>query len=380
MQVKSSVKLPARLLSFPLQVRQKLTHSNACGHIQVTELDNNNRFFSDILDARKQIFFVWMLVYTDWKSWNEAPLFFFIKDSYSWYILSYNIHNFLMKHFQWEKYFVNDVLLFHSSLCIRTNFCSLLVGENLRIDSVELQDELVDQLRVQSPVSLQEGAVFHQLLVKTVCPQKFTNHWAHQAHAVRQHIHLNGRAVYIYIYIYPHKLLRGKSTWRGLWEGGKKRVLFQEEGFFLYRTWRETFWKAQRDVKRYVTVSFAKKVNFSRRRSWFGPTVKTYGDKTGGGLTSNISVILGQRMSRTSHGGIPFFDSRFLCPQSEDALFRHLAGRAWLTSADKGEGLSFPPEMGLNNVFCSWVYYWPHKQSFIKIQSNLFEINTMIMM
>lgn len=118
---------------------------------------------------------------------------------------------------------------------------------------------------------------------------------------------------------------------------GGKWVLFKEEGFFLYRTWKETFWKAQRDVKRYVTVSFAKKVNFSRRRSWFGPTVKTYGDKTGGGLTSNISVILGQRMSRTSHGGIPFFDSRFLCPQSEDALFRHLAGRAWLTSTSAGK-------------------------------------------
>lgn len=42
MQVESSVKLPACLLSFPLQVCQELTQSNACGHVQVSELDNNN--------------------------------------------------------------------------------------------------------------------------------------------------------------------------------------------------------------------------------------------------------------------------------------------------------------------------------------------------
>lgn len=53
---------------------------------------------------------------------------------------------------------------------MRDYFCSLLVSENLRVDSVELQDDFVHQLRVQSPVSLEEGAVFHQLLVKTVCP------------------------------------------------------------------------------------------------------------------------------------------------------------------------------------------------------------------
>lgn len=50
----------------------------------------------------------------------------------------------------------------------------LLICEDLRVDSVELQDEFVHQLCVQSPVSFEEGAVLHQLFLKTVCQQKQT--------------------------------------------------------------------------------------------------------------------------------------------------------------------------------------------------------------
>lgn len=39
MQVEGSVKLPARLLTFALQIYQELTHSDTSGHIQVPELD-----------------------------------------------------------------------------------------------------------------------------------------------------------------------------------------------------------------------------------------------------------------------------------------------------------------------------------------------------
>lgn len=53
---------------------------------------------------------------------------------------------------------------------MRTDLGGLLVCEDLRVDSVELQDEFVHQLRVQSPVSFEEGAVFYQLLLETVCP------------------------------------------------------------------------------------------------------------------------------------------------------------------------------------------------------------------
>lgn len=38
MQVKSPVKFPTCFLSFCLQVRQELSSSDACGHIQVAEL------------------------------------------------------------------------------------------------------------------------------------------------------------------------------------------------------------------------------------------------------------------------------------------------------------------------------------------------------
>lgn len=56
-----------------------------------------------------------------------------------------------------------------STLCMRTYFGGLLVCEDLRVDSVELQNEFVHQLRVKSPVSSEEGAVLYQLLMKTVC-------------------------------------------------------------------------------------------------------------------------------------------------------------------------------------------------------------------
>lgn len=87
MQVKRSVELSACFLSFPLQMRQKLTESDACGHVQVSE------------------------------------------------------------------------------------FCGLLVGEDLRVDSVQLQDHFVHQLRVQPPLRFEEGAVLRQLLAETVCPR-----------------------------------------------------------------------------------------------------------------------------------------------------------------------------------------------------------------
>lgn len=48
-------------------------------------------------------------------------------------------------------------------------FGGLLVAENLRVDSVELQDEFVHQLRVQPTLSFEEGTVLSQLLLKTVC-------------------------------------------------------------------------------------------------------------------------------------------------------------------------------------------------------------------
>lgn len=45
-----------------------------------------------------------------------------------------------------------------------------LVCEDLRVDSVQLKDDFVQSLRVQSPLCSEEGAVFYQLLLKTVCP------------------------------------------------------------------------------------------------------------------------------------------------------------------------------------------------------------------
>lgn len=48
MQVESSVKLPARLLSFPQQVCQELTQSKTRGHVQVSELDNNNSSYNGV--------------------------------------------------------------------------------------------------------------------------------------------------------------------------------------------------------------------------------------------------------------------------------------------------------------------------------------------
>lgn len=51
-----------------------------------------------------------------------------------------------------------------------TDFGGLLVCEDLWVDSVELQDEFVHQLRVKSPINSEEGTVLYQLLKKTVCP------------------------------------------------------------------------------------------------------------------------------------------------------------------------------------------------------------------
>lgn len=66
---------------------------------------------------------------------------------------------------------VSVVLHVTYTLCMRTYSGGLLVSEDLRVDPVELQDEFVHQLRVQSPLSFEEGTVLYQLLVKTVCPR-----------------------------------------------------------------------------------------------------------------------------------------------------------------------------------------------------------------
>lgn len=67
--------------------------------------------------------------------------------------------------------------IFYQRLCTYANtgqdrsyFGGLLVGEDLRVDPVELQNDFVHQLSVQSAVSFEEGAVLQQLLMKTVCP------------------------------------------------------------------------------------------------------------------------------------------------------------------------------------------------------------------
>ena len=55
---------------------------------------------------------------------------------------------------------------------MRTYFGGLLVCENLRVDPVELKDDFVHQVCVQSLLSSEEGAVLYQLLTKTVCQWK----------------------------------------------------------------------------------------------------------------------------------------------------------------------------------------------------------------
>lgn len=55
-------------------------------------------------------------------------------------------------------------------LLMRSYSGGLLVCEDLRVDPVELQDEFVHQLCVQSAVSSEEPAVLNQLLAETVCP------------------------------------------------------------------------------------------------------------------------------------------------------------------------------------------------------------------
>lgn len=50
-----------------------------------------------------------------------------------------------------------------------THFGCLLVSEDLRVDSVELQDEFIHDFCVQSRVMFEEGAVLCELLTKTVC-------------------------------------------------------------------------------------------------------------------------------------------------------------------------------------------------------------------
>lgn len=54
---------------------------------------------------------------------------------------------------------------------MRTYPGGLLVCEHLRVDSVELENEFVHQVCVQSGVSSEEDAVLQQLLVKTVCSE-----------------------------------------------------------------------------------------------------------------------------------------------------------------------------------------------------------------
>lgn len=51
---------------------------------------------------------------------------------------------------------------------LKTYFSGLLVCKDLRVDSVELQDQFVYQLRVQPPVSFEEDAVFYQLFTKII--------------------------------------------------------------------------------------------------------------------------------------------------------------------------------------------------------------------
>lgn len=54
----------------------------------------------------------------------------------------------------------------------QTYFGGLFVREDLRVDSVELQDDFIHQLRVQSPLFPEEAAVLGQLVTETVCEVK----------------------------------------------------------------------------------------------------------------------------------------------------------------------------------------------------------------
>lgn len=56
-----------------------------------------------------------------------------------------------------------------ATLSMRTYFGGLLVCEDLWVDPVELKDDFVHQVCVQSLLSSEEGAVLYQLLTKTVC-------------------------------------------------------------------------------------------------------------------------------------------------------------------------------------------------------------------
>lgn len=73
MQVKSSVKLPACFLSFPLQVCQELTQSNTCGHVQVSELEKKKQqLLWDIFDSQMEKFFPGVPADTAFPGQNEA--------------------------------------------------------------------------------------------------------------------------------------------------------------------------------------------------------------------------------------------------------------------------------------------------------------------
>lgn len=135
----------------------------------------------DIVDDKTQIFYPGVLADTACSGQNKASLPESVQEWFNLFILEccfiiclycHIIDSFLTRPLFRDR---GPMELIAPSLpgawfCVRTYFGGLLVWEDLRVDSVELQDELVHQLRVQPPVTFEEVAILDQLLMKTVCP------------------------------------------------------------------------------------------------------------------------------------------------------------------------------------------------------------------
>lgn len=158
MQVQGSVKLSAGLLTFPLQVCQELTQTNVRRDVQVPELGRNSTF---------------MYFYYNKHSYLDSDIKH--DETLCWFCQHFCKKVQLWTLLYWSSVFSS--LFCCECICGSTHFGGLLVSEDLRVDSVQLQDDFVHQLRVQPPVSFQEAAVLHQLLRETVCKSDRTDHF-----------------------------------------------------------------------------------------------------------------------------------------------------------------------------------------------------------